>query len=539
MISNYHGYYATNTTVSSSSYSPSPKEGIDERRDEGREEGRDGLRDEVIKTQFITREGIYKSQCIAEYIKIATRLPTSPGQASTNLLSPSVPVRVSMSSKDGENDCRIAFNIGRELFIYEYSEKSQSIDPLKPLDKRIYKGTYPTAHAFNKFIDSEDNCTIIIGFSAGQIQQLDPLQKDIQTSRLFNEDRLIDRTPVTCITWVPFEQSLFIVSHSSGNLYLYDTEITCSLTPPTYSIIKAGTGYTVYGNKNKENRLSLNPLVRWKIGKGSLHQFEFSKNNNEENLLLGTVSHDGFLRIFNYNNKELIIQMKSYFGGLLCLDWSPDNRYIATGGEDDMITVFNVNEGRIVARGQGHKSWISQIKFDHYMTVTEEEVTIRRGNKFCRTTAVNDDEIAYRVGSVGFDAHIALWEVTEEILTTPFKKNRQSIHYIPHQQSTLLKDDGGSSKKKQQKQHRKVFSFGIKSGKELSNVVCHNDDYIDEGGINLFGTVLCPKMDQVPIMEPMILKKISHDRLTSLIFRKTCMITGCQEGNILEWDRPI
>ena len=30
--------------------------------------------------------------------------------------------------------------------------------------------------------------------------------------------------------------------------------------------------------------------------------------------------------------------MKSYFGGLLCVTWSPDGRYIATGGEDDLIT---------------------------------------------------------------------------------------------------------------------------------------------------------------------------------------------------------
>uniref|UniRef100_A0A0K0ERF5 WD_REPEATS_REGION domain-containing protein n=1 Tax=Strongyloides stercoralis TaxID=6248 RepID=A0A0K0ERF5_STRER len=536
MISNYHGYYTTNTTIPSSSYSPSPKERTDERRDDER----DGLKDEGIKTQFITREGIYKSQCIAEYIKIATRLPTSPGQAPTTLSTLNVPVRVSMSSIDGGSNCRVAFNIGRELFIYEYNDKNKSIDPSKPLDKRIYKGTYPTAHSFNKHIDNDENCTLIIGFSAGQIQQLDPLQKDIQTSRLFNEDRLIDRTPVTCISWVPFEQSLFLVSHSSGNLYLYDTEITCSLTPPIYNVIKGGNDYTIYGNKNKENRLPINPITKWKIGKGSLHQFEFSKSNNNESIFLATVSHDGFLRIFNYTSMELITQMKSYFGGLLCLDWSPDNKYIVTGGEDDMITVFNVSEEKVIARGQGHKSWISQVKFDPYMTMTEEEVKRRRGNKFCRTTAVDDDEIVYRVGSVGFDAEIALWEVTEEILTTPFKKNRQSMHYIPNQQSTLLADDGGSSKKKQPKHHRKVFSFGIKSGKELTNIVYNNnDDYIDEGGINLFGTVLCPKMDQVPVMEPMILKKISQDRLTSLMFRKSCIITACQEGNILAWDRPI
>lgn len=58
---------------------------------------------------------------------------------------------------------------------------------------------------------------------------------------------------------------------------------------------------------------------------------------------------------------ELLAYMKSYFGGLLCLAWSPDSRYIVTGGEDDLITVYSVAEKRVMCRGQGHKSWISKV----------------------------------------------------------------------------------------------------------------------------------------------------------------------------------
>lgn len=63
---------------------------------------------------------------------------------------------------------------------------------------------------------------------------------------------------------------------------------------------------------------------------------------------------------------ELTCIMRSYFGGLLCLAWSPDNKLIATGGEDDLLTVFSVQEKRVLCRGQGHKSWISQVAFDPY-----------------------------------------------------------------------------------------------------------------------------------------------------------------------------
>jgi WD40 repeat protein len=58
--------------------------------------------------------------------------------------------------------------------------------------------------------------------------------------------------------------------------------------------------------------------------------------------------------------------MRSYFGGLLCLAWSADHKLIATGGEDDLLTVYSVPEKRVLCRGQGHKSWVSQVAFDPY-----------------------------------------------------------------------------------------------------------------------------------------------------------------------------
>ncbi|CAM9113694.1 unnamed protein product [Bubo scandiacus] len=58
--------------------------------------------------------------------------------------------------------------------------------------------------------------------------------------------------------------------------------------------------------------------------------------------------------------------MKSYFGGLLCVCWSPDGRYVVTGGEDDLVTVWSFAEGRVVARGHGHKSWVNAVAFDPF-----------------------------------------------------------------------------------------------------------------------------------------------------------------------------
>ena len=56
--------------------------------------------------------------------------------------------------------------------------------------------------------------------------------------------------------------------------------------------------------------------------------------------------------------------MQSYYGGLLCCAWSPDSRYVAAGGEDDLVAVYGLAEACLVAVGQGHASWVSGVAFD-------------------------------------------------------------------------------------------------------------------------------------------------------------------------------
>ncbi len=56
--------------------------------------------------------------------------------------------------------------------------------------------------------------------------------------------------------------------------------------------------------------------------------------------------------------------VQSYYGGLLCVAWSHDGRYIATGGEDDLISIYGVLERSVVVWGQGHTSWVAAVAFD-------------------------------------------------------------------------------------------------------------------------------------------------------------------------------
>lgn len=50
----------------------------------------------------------------------------------------------------------------------------------------MYKGTNPTCHDFNTVTMTADSVSLIIGFSTGQIQLIDPIKKEL--SKLYNEE---------------------------------------------------------------------------------------------------------------------------------------------------------------------------------------------------------------------------------------------------------------------------------------------------------------------------------------------------------------
>nr|XP_048287273.1 WD repeat-containing protein 20 isoform X7 [Myodes glareolus] len=134
-----------------------------------------------IKTQFTTREGLYKLLPHSEYSR-PNRVPFN-SQGSN-------PVRVSfvnLNDQSGNGD-RLCFNVGRELYFYIYKGVRKAADLSKPIDKRIYKGTQPTCHDFNHLTATAESVSLLVGFSAGQVQLIDPIKKE--TSKLFNEEKL-------------------------------------------------------------------------------------------------------------------------------------------------------------------------------------------------------------------------------------------------------------------------------------------------------------------------------------------------------------
>lgn len=44
-----------------------------------------------------------------------------------------------------------------------------------------------------------------------------------------------------------------------------------------------------------------------------------------------------------------------------------DGKYILTGGEDDLVQVWSMDDRKVVAWGEGHNSWVSYLIFNAYI----------------------------------------------------------------------------------------------------------------------------------------------------------------------------
>uniref|UniRef100_A0A1I8N704 Uncharacterized protein n=1 Tax=Musca domestica TaxID=7370 RepID=A0A1I8N704_MUSDO len=364
---------------------------------------------------------------------------------------------------------RICFNFGRELYVYAFRGVKKGAELSKPIDRKFYKGTNPSCHDFNATTATPTGAPLLVGFTTGQIQLVSPQPGPREYRKLYNEDRLIDKTKVTCLKWLPNSPNLFLASHASGHLYLYNENLQCPPTAPVYQSFKMGDGYSILTCKSKSSR---NPLYKWVFNTENccINEFCFSPCGSN----LAIVSQDGFLRVFHYDTMELLGIARSYFGGFLCVCWSPDGKYIVVGGEDDLVTVWSFHERRVVARGQGHRSWVSVVAFDPYTTsytswdggdFSDDENQIMEystaGSRYAgdQSSAVNGYDsyggaagghdknstpihtrqrpqsasfrseasslapdklaISYRLGSVSQDTQICLWDITEDILRHP------------------------------------------------------------------------------------------------------------------------
>ena len=248
---------------------------------------------------------------------------------------------------------------------------------------------------------------------------------------------------MTCVRWVPGSETLFVSSHMSGNLYTWNTEQKYrSSNPPTFSVHKKLKDTTIYISRPK-NRFPV--INRWGVGHGPITAFAFSPDTTH----VAVANQDGFLRIYDFHSMELYGRMRSYYGGFLCVCWSPDGKYVVTGGEDDLVSVWSYHDKAVVTRGEGHHSYVNGVSFDpHTMESDSFQVNEKRKEEEgglaqpstsdlrSRGSRLFDECESYRVGSVGQDGLVCLWELTSDSLTMQRRGNWSRTRTIVSKQTS-------------------------------------------------------------------------------------------------------
>ncbi|TKY89301.1 hypothetical protein EX895_001832 [Sporisorium graminicola] len=190
--------------------------------------------------------------------------------------------------------------------------------------------------------------------------------------------------------------SVPITSGLPSGASLHSREYQQAAAAAAVAAANANSNGNGLSGKGKETSWSrLNPVSHWAVSKTRITDFAFSPDYSHAAI----VAEDGILRIADVNSERLLDTFESYFGGFNCVVWSPDGKFVLTGGEDDLVTVWAPREGRIVARCQGHTSFVTGLAWDPWRW--------------------SSDDRTYRFASVGEDCKMILWDFSSAALNRP------------------------------------------------------------------------------------------------------------------------
>ncbi|KAI9208329.1 catabolite repressor protein [Polychytrium aggregatum] len=273
------------------------------------------------------------------------------------------------------------YNIGRSLLWMDYMRQ-----PKDPLSMIEFKDAFITCHDINPL--TRDTMDVVMGFNTGDVMSYLPLSG--KTTHI-NRQGCINKSSVLTIQWLPGSETRFVAGYADGSLIFYDKDKDeqpfIGVMPPIDP-----EGFTVIKSYHERESSVPNPQGWWQISQSAVTAISFSPDTQH----IAVVTADGKLKVIDFKGERICDCYPSYFGGFTCVCWSPDGKFIVTGGQDDFITIWNFR-GRIVARCQGHSSWVTSVAFDPYRC----------------------SDRSYRFGSVGEDAKLCLWDFSVSSLHRP------------------------------------------------------------------------------------------------------------------------
>ena len=333
-----------------------------------------------------------------------------------------------------------------------------------------------------------------------------------------------DGAAVTVVRWLPRLEACFVTAHSNGRLSFYDRRrpeaneashgradngrrVRPSI-PSSISSISIRSSSTSSGPALRHS-----PCVSWLVGGGAaLNALAFSSDGTK----LATGGADGVLTVYEIGAERLptekvLLRLGSYFGGVLCLAWSCDDRLLFSGGEDDMVSVWSVHRGAVVARGQGHRSWVNAVAADP----CDLDLNLSRLDLDGRASRPR----THRFATGGADARLLLWEYTEE--------------------DNEADDDGGGAADPTMGQAAPSPSrYGTSQGAPSPSRYGASQASQASQGAAVLAVVPPPAFKAVPRLLPMAAAQLHLQPISSLLAGRHALLTACVGGQVKTWARP-
>ncbi|KAM9955445.1 hypothetical protein ACTFIW_007323 [Dictyostelium discoideum] len=444
-------------------------------------------------------------------------------------------------------------NIGNlSLFNFTNIDKAEYEEKINP----IHTGYNALCQKIKK-LKKNSHLQILVGTDTGEILLFDPQIKPVEI-KVFNKDNL-EKTKCLCVDWLPNCDDRFIAGFDNGNIMIFDTNRTehksllYQYNNVSNSIVNGNSNVNVNYNNNNNNNNSnsnnnnggynnsisgkkqdfkfsvylqkesrFNPVSLWKVSdKKKVNSFCFSPDGK----YIAVACQEGLLNIYDIDGKIHLLSFKSYFGGFLSVDWSRDGKYIATGGEDDFISIFSFEERQLVARGQGHLSWVGCIKFDPY--------------------AFPIDSNYYRILSGGEDTRLLLWDFSKDTVLRKQRgksfsnnKNNNSSYNLNNNNNNNNNNSNNSSDDNSSKEESPSLSS------VLSKESQHKANELQKKPIDLnisppTTPILVNSLSRTvaPIILPIVSHRVHTDPLTDLLCTNDWIVTVSYKKFSI-WARP-